>query len=167
MSRNRRRWLLVTLAITVLLVGIGLLNLRGGIRGTIRNAGSAPIRSVVAHVTGDLLRGRLQRDNLHLDQGWSNHGEPSTDYAVLKVPRAVGALFAHLPPSPAVPPLQLLATRARLPIHGHLKRLPARIPDSFPSPGLLVRLPYQPAPENCGPRGILPGGTLGKPPPIA
>lgn len=52
MKANRLRWLLRILVSVILLVVIGLLMFRGGIRVTIHNAGGTPNRSVVVHVTG-------------------------------------------------------------------------------------------------------------------
>ncbi len=50
-GRRRRRWLLVLIPLA--LIGVLMFHwLREGVRVTIRNTGTTPIRSVVLHVTG-------------------------------------------------------------------------------------------------------------------
>jgi len=52
MNKNQRRWWLLAIPVVLLLISVVASQLRPGIRVTVENAGTTPLKSVVLHVTG-------------------------------------------------------------------------------------------------------------------
>ena len=52
MNKNKRRWWLLAIPVVLLLIAVVAFQLRTGIRVTVENTGTTPLKSVVLHVTG-------------------------------------------------------------------------------------------------------------------
>jgi hypothetical protein len=69
--RKRWRWVVVPVGVFLLSIGLALSQFRSGIRVTVQNSGSTPMRSAVLHVTGrsypvgDIAPGNFAEATVH------------------------------------------------------------------------------------------------------